>query len=74
MTKDELSVIANYVFPNQQYYDMRYFFSETLKIPKQQLPNAIWMNYLPYISNCGGLGAHLDLEDMMNLDKPDFSK
>lgn len=53
---------------------MRYFFKNTKKIPQAELPSAIWMNYIPFISNCAGLGAHLDLELMMNLDMPDFTK
>jgi len=53
---------------------MRYFFNKTLNLTKEKRPNAIWMNYIPFISNCAGLGAHLDLDDMMNLDFPDFTK
>jgi hypothetical protein len=53
---------------------MRYFFRDTKNISKTILPSAIWMNYIPFISNCAGLGAHLDLELMMNLDSPYFSK
>jgi hypothetical protein len=53
---------------------MRYFFKNTEKFKTKTKPNSIWMNHLPYVSNCDGLGAHLDLHTLMSLNMPEITE
>lgn len=53
---------------------MRHIFEEITKGTTKVKPNSIWMTYLPYISNCDGLGAHIDLHTLMSLDQKELTK
>ncbi len=59
-------------YKHQLYYSMRGYFVdlENKTSPKITKPNAVWMTYLPYVSNCDGMGAHIDLHTLMSLDNP----